>query len=106
MRDQTTAQVALLDAPEPDVFSLEGLIAWLERQPEETLYDYLDSSDCLGARYCHAHGLVYEQPPVGSVRLVCRNSENTSFQAKLEYVALRANPQTYGGALKLARTLP
>ena len=89
-----------------NVLSKEGLVTWLERQSKETSYDYLDPSDCLGARYCHAHGLVYEQPPCGSVLSARHTPQDASFQAKLEYVACKARPQTYGGALEMARTLP
>lgn len=41
----------------PDVFSLDGLIAWLEKQPPETEYNFKDTRDCLLCRYFRAMGL-------------------------------------------------
>lgn len=35
----------------PDVFSLEGLIAWLEKQPSKTVYCYMDRGRCLAAQF-------------------------------------------------------
>lgn len=35
----------------PEVFSLEGLEAWLKRQDPATTYDYTDSRNCLLCRY-------------------------------------------------------
>lgn len=40
----------------PDVFSLEGLIAWLEKQPQETEYEFSNIHDCLLCRYFRAMG--------------------------------------------------
>jgi hypothetical protein len=34
-----------------DPFSLSALVAWLEKQPGETEYDFLSCDDCLVARY-------------------------------------------------------
>jgi hypothetical protein len=42
----------------PDVFSLEGLIAWLETQNPETKYEYTSPTDCVLCRYFRAHGYV------------------------------------------------
>jgi hypothetical protein len=46
---------------EHDVFSLDGLIAWLEKQPAEETYDYMDcfgdSGGCLLFRYLNANGI-------------------------------------------------
>jgi len=41
---------------QPDVFSLEGLLAWLETQPGETEYNFSVVEDCLITRYLTAHG--------------------------------------------------
>ncbi len=40
-----------------DVFSLEGLIAWLETQEPTTRYDFNDQRDCVLCRYLKSHGL-------------------------------------------------
>lgn len=41
------------DKPEvkADPFSLESLIAWLEKQPADQHYDYCDGDNCLTAQY-------------------------------------------------------
>ena len=36
----------------PEVFSLEGLIAWLEVQDKDKAYCYLDADHCLMGQYC------------------------------------------------------
>lgn len=40
-----------------DPFSLESLIAWLEKQPAGATYDYCDSQACLIAQYLKAQGV-------------------------------------------------
>lgn len=40
-----------------DPFSLESLIAWLEKQPAETTYNYCDATACLIAKYLQAMGV-------------------------------------------------
>ena len=40
----------------PDVFSLRGLIAWLETQDPATRYNYVDDADCLLCRYFRSAG--------------------------------------------------
>lgn len=39
-----------------DPFSLESLIAWLEKQPAAKVYCYTDNGDCLLAQYFTAMG--------------------------------------------------
>lgn len=39
-----------------DVFSLESLIAWLEKQPADSEYCYFDSGTCLLTQYFAAAG--------------------------------------------------
>lgn len=44
----------------PDVFSLEGLIAWLEKQPADEAYNYSDlRGECVICQYLTAHGEPY-----------------------------------------------
>jgi hypothetical protein len=54
--DDTTGFLKAMET-KPDVFSLEGLIAWLEKQSPETRYNYdcVDGS-CLLGLYLAAHG--------------------------------------------------
>lgn len=40
-----------------DPFTLESLIAWLEKQPADGSYDYGDSGRCLAAQYLLPTGL-------------------------------------------------
>lgn len=39
-----------------DPFSLESLIAWLEKQPATTAYDYCDPGHCLVGQYLRDQG--------------------------------------------------
>lgn len=43
----------------PEVFSLKGLIAWLETQDPSTRYNFLDVRDCLITRYLESNGYEY-----------------------------------------------
>ena len=45
----------------PDVFSLDALIAWLEKQPADGEYNWASTSDCAGCRYLRAQGLGPDQ---------------------------------------------
>ena len=49
------------DKPEikADPFSLESLIAWLEKQPAEATYNYCEPSQCLLGKYVAANGGEY-----------------------------------------------
>lgn len=38
----------------PDVFSLEGLVGWLEKQPAETAYEWFRPEGCLVCKYLQA----------------------------------------------------
>ncbi len=40
----------------PNVFSLEGLVAWLEKQNPATSYDYASPHGCLLAKYFRSMG--------------------------------------------------
>lgn len=40
----------------PDVFSLEGLIAWLRRMPANRAYDFWNPHECLFSQYLQHHG--------------------------------------------------
>jgi len=77
-----------------DVFSLEGLIAWLETQNPETEYDYTDISDCLLTRWMRASG----QRDFGF-------SGSPDHTANRFTVAAGNFPHTYGAALRRARKL-
>ncbi len=80
-----------------NIFSLEGVISWLEMQPGETEYDYLDYGDCLLAQYCRVRGSAYKTVSIGS-------GPTKNPKVLLERVAAR-EPWTYSAALTRAREL-
>ncbi len=43
--------------PTTDLYALESLIAWLERQPRNTEYDYAWCQNCVIGQYLAAHGI-------------------------------------------------
>lgn len=56
-RDLTDLEARVeLPVKKPEVFSLEGLIAWLETQDQWTTYPFTDSRDCVLARWAASHG--------------------------------------------------
>ena len=76
-----------------NIFSVAGLIAWLETQDPETEYDYNDcSGNCLMGRYARAmgtnftvlHGHFFDN---GNLGLAC------------------STPWTYGAALARAKAM-
>jgi len=78
-----------------DVFSLDSLIAWLEKQPAETAYDWYDIEGCLSCAYLRAQG-VRDPSGDGLLSRVFSNHE--------QYHAVgRPMPWTFGAALTRAR---
>lgn len=90
----------------PDVFSLEGLIAWLETQDAEVAYCYHDSGRCLHGRYLTAIGISFSG--VGGdywrshdgAKHPLPGGDGTNYL----HVASRL-PYTFGAALERARDL-
>lgn len=87
-----------------DPFSLQSLIAWLEKQPADIPYCFTDVGHCLLAQYLNASGL-----PTHNV-----NPNGFYLEPKKNFVPLPwvfnriANghgdgPSTFGGALYRAR---
>ena len=94
---------------EPDVFSLDGLIAWLEKQPVGHSYIGDNATACI---LCQWVGEVIGQP----VRHQWNNREDRHFYVSadgstrvemthLEYPVARPQPHTFGAALSRAREL-
>ena len=87
------------DYAKPDVFSVEGLLAWLDTQDPATEYDYFDTDDCLLCRYGRARGLKVKWAGGNSIRIGrIRHEvfpENT-------FIAC-ADPWTYGAAAQRCR---
>jgi hypothetical protein len=80
-----------------DPFTLESLIAWLEKQPANKVYCYGDLGSCLAARYNASIGRRY------SVAILpLKSSDDKTFDEKLERIAVMG-PHTFGAALERAR---
>jgi hypothetical protein len=82
----------------PDVFSLESLIAWLEKQPAETNYGWGRMGDCLLHQYLIAHGQDWRKDYHKLRVTICDGPRNG---AKV-FIALH-EPHTFGAALARAR---
>jgi hypothetical protein len=90
------------NAPGTDIFSLDSLIAWLEKQPAEREYDYVDGRVCMMNQYLSAHGIrvagvaadYYRAEPLSYVRVPLPHS--------FIDIALRG-PATFGAALARAK---
>lgn len=89
----------------PDVFSLQGLIAWLEKQPADRVYCYADTGHCLLAQYFVASGFGPEVA-VGagnfSERVNGRWGRCRHYSDALDDIAVK-KPRTFGAALERAR---
>ena len=72
--------------------SHSGFIAWLQRQPPEAAYNFMDcSGNCLIGQYLGSLGIGW----------VSGHTLHTPFYRSLQYVAVRT-PHTFGAALKRA----
>lgn len=84
----------------PDVFSLEGFVAWLEKQPKRKRYTYGDSSSCPNAQFHRATGAQYS-----AVNAIIDSLLRLSTLAgQIEKIA-SVRPRTYGAVLSRARAL-
>jgi len=84
-----------------NIFSLEGLISWLEQQDPEQSYIYIASSRCLVFEYLKERGV----PLIGVTSSYWRDTdhkEHWGMTEELGHVAV-IHPHTYGAALKRAR---
>ena len=81
----------------PDVFSLEGLIAWLDTMPADRAYCYTDFGRCLAAQFCAFAGRGYKVQSTFTPA-----SSNEPFPLVLERIALE-HPRTFSAALTRAR---
>ena len=88
-----------------DPFSLESLIAWLEKQPRAKRYCYMDNGGCLMHQYFTHAGFDVEW--VGGWRF--RTSDKNTYDLSLEFsdiaAALGPGPRglTFGAALDRAK---
>lgn len=77
-----------------DPLSLDAVISWLEQQPSDKIYCYMDLGKCLAAQYNASIGREYIVASAGCGR--------TLFDEELERIAV-SEPQTFGAALARAR---
>jgi hypothetical protein len=47
----------LHDPAHTDIYSVEGLVAWLIKQPADKIYDYTNSYQCAAAQYLRSRGI-------------------------------------------------
>ena len=78
----------------PDVFSLESLIAWLEKMPADNAYNAANPRECLLGQWIMSAGV--DDPTITSVTMGNRMPFND--------IAV-ARPYTFGAALDRARAL-
>ena len=82
----------------PAVFSLEGLAAWLAKQPAKKRYCYLNAGACLLHQYVAASGL-----PIKAMYSNCWISEDgTEHKYPHELNTVAVLECTFGGALQRA----
>ena len=76
-----------------DNLALSSFIEWLEKQPPRKRYEYLDRYKCVVAQYAISCGLTdyWDMPAVPRV--------------DWNYEIAGPHPNTFGGALKRARTM-
>lgn len=85
-----------------DPFSLESLIAWLEMQPGDKTYCYMDTGGCLLHQYLNAVGVGVGSMG-GTVYSLSSDPEtDITLPMPLRRVA-RTTPHTFGAALTRAR---
>jgi hypothetical protein len=78
----------------PDVFSMDGVIAWLETMPADRAYDYHDCRGaCMYGQYMAAHG--YSWSTATEIQHDFRN---------YVYRIAFSHPHTFGAALDRARS--
>lgn len=86
-----------------DPLSLTSLIAWLETQPADEVYDYTCDEACLLARYFTASG--FENVLVGAASLSYGPNWSTDIPLPRGWDYLTwERPRNYGAALQRARS--
>lgn len=86
-----------------DIPSLEGFIAFAEAQPPDRPYNWIDCDTCLVAAYARSLGLVYAD--ISRLPIPTPPGWTLDEPFTLDYLALMAQPHTYGAAAGFARTL-
>ena len=85
-----------------DPFSLESLIAWLEKQPTQGQYSYWDNCGCMFHRYLTAMGL--DVATVGGYSYTLRSAPKMFLPLGTTFEDVAAEtPHTFAAALDRAR---
>ncbi len=82
-----------------NIFSVSGLIAWLETQDPETEYNWADCRDCLGLRYLKARGVSEPERAYVALSKVAAGNDDMGLTISIK------RPWTYGAALARAKEL-
>jgi hypothetical protein len=83
---------------------LSDMVAWLEKQPPKTKYDFKDvNGQCLAGRYLTANRIDY---PAQDWSFSCMFG-GRSYHSQLEryYAVAAVRPWTYGAALERAKNI-
>lgn len=89
-------------ATKPDVFSLESLIAWLEKKQTKGGYDFGNCSGyCLFGQFTAAHGIPWSRA-IGT-EVVDFGVHALEFKKLVYSKVAGPTPRTFGAALKRAR---
>lgn len=90
-----------------DIHSLDNLIAWLETQPADKEYDYLDNQNCVLAQYLTASGIKVHGVAGQAYRIEENFSDYIPLPRSFQSVAVdgirKIGGSTFGAALKRAR---
>ena len=88
----------------PEVFSLAGLIAWLEQQPPEAEYDWPDIDGCLLCNYLRA--VTGVKRPAAQQWATSKSIGFDTLGKNWGYWQIcKVQPRTYGAALARARAV-
>lgn len=81
----------------PGVFSIDGVISWLETMPADQSYDYHDCrGGCFYGQYLAAHGLSWS--------IIVAGGFEAQFMRLVYREVAHAHPWTFGSALDRARS--
>jgi len=86
-----------------DPFKLDSLVAWLEKQPAEKPYCYLDHGQCLLGQYFAHHGFCEVAIYSNGVLVHGKGREHVLYPQVFNSIALMSHPRTFGVALGHAR---
>lgn len=85
-----------------DPFKLEGLISWLETQPKDKKYDFMNCEGaCLYGQYMASVGVPWKQ--AGACSVYYAGDKHKSFREGVVYPIAGEGTETFGAALGRAR---